>query len=99
MKARGRIQLTIYLLGFGGAALFTLLLIRQGVASVATAFPTGLMPLRLKIQETRAAANDGAAASASAEFRQSHSHRHNRFPVPDRPVENLGQTRIRAGAA
>src|ERR1041385_3629632 len=33
---------------------------RVKVASVATAFPTGLMPLRLKIQETRAAANDGA---------------------------------------
>src|SRR2546422_8225992 len=37
MKARGKIQLTIYLLGFGGAALFTLLLIRQGVASVGAA--------------------------------------------------------------
>ncbi len=33
---------------------------RVKVASVATAFPTGLMSLRLKIQETRAAANDGA---------------------------------------
>src|SRR6266480_7437961 len=40
MKARGKIQLTIYLLGFGGAALFTLLLIRQGVASVGTAVAT-----------------------------------------------------------
>jgi deoxyribose-phosphate aldolase len=30
------------------------------VASVATAFPTGLMPLRLKLQEVRSAANDGA---------------------------------------
>ncbi len=29
------------------------------VASVATAFPTGLMPVRLKLQEVRAAANDG----------------------------------------
>src|SRR5438105_8021427 len=37
MKARGRIQLTIYLLGFGGAALFTLLLVRQGVGSVGAA--------------------------------------------------------------
>jgi deoxyribose-phosphate aldolase len=30
------------------------------VASVATAFPAGLMPLRLKLQETRTAASDGA---------------------------------------
>jgi deoxyribose-phosphate aldolase len=30
------------------------------VASVATAFPTGLMPLRLKLQEARSASNDGA---------------------------------------
>jgi deoxyribose-phosphate aldolase len=30
------------------------------VASVATAFPTGLMPLRLKLQEVRRAVNDGA---------------------------------------
>ena len=30
------------------------------VASVATAFPTGLMPLRLKMQEVRSAAGDGA---------------------------------------
>jgi deoxyribose-phosphate aldolase len=30
------------------------------VASVATAFPTGMMPLRLRVQEARAAANDGA---------------------------------------
>ena len=30
------------------------------VASVATAFPTGLMPLRLKLQEVRSAAKDGA---------------------------------------
>src|SRR5207248_10897084 len=30
------------------------------VASVATAFPTGLMPTRLKLQEVRSAANDGA---------------------------------------
>ena len=30
------------------------------VASVATAFPTGLMPLRLKLQEVRNAAGDGA---------------------------------------
>jgi len=30
------------------------------VASVATAFPTGLMPLRLKLQEVRSASADGA---------------------------------------
>ncbi len=30
------------------------------IASVATAFPTGLMPLRLKLQEVRSAAGDGA---------------------------------------
>ena len=30
------------------------------VASVATAFPTGLMPLKLKIEEVRSAARDGA---------------------------------------
>src|ERR1700758_3229420 len=30
------------------------------VASVATAFPTGLMPLKLKLQEARSAARDGA---------------------------------------
>ncbi|MBA2586124.1 MAG: deoxyribose-phosphate aldolase [Chthoniobacterales bacterium] len=30
------------------------------VASVATAFPTGLMPLRLKLQEVKSAAHDGA---------------------------------------
>ena len=30
------------------------------VASVATAFPSGLMPLRLKLQEVRSAAHDGA---------------------------------------
>ncbi|MGI8482162.1 MAG: deoxyribose-phosphate aldolase [Chthoniobacterales bacterium] len=30
------------------------------VASVATAFPTGLMPLRLRLQEVRSAAGDGA---------------------------------------
>src|SRR5438105_11417501 len=33
---------------------------RVKVASVATAFPTGLMPLRLKLQEVHSAANDGA---------------------------------------
>src|SRR4030081_1663045 len=33
---------------------------RVKVASVATAFPTGLMPLRLKLQEVRSAAEDGA---------------------------------------
>src|SRR3989440_11603100 len=30
------------------------------VASVATAFPSGLMPLRLKLEEVRCAARDGA---------------------------------------
>ena len=33
---------------------------RVKIASVATAFPTGLMPLRLKLQEVRSAAGDGA---------------------------------------
>ena len=33
---------------------------RVKVASVATAFPTGLMPLRLKLEEVRSAAGDGA---------------------------------------
>src|ERR1700736_4567274 len=33
---------------------------RVKVASVATAFPTGLMPLGLKLQEVRSAARDGA---------------------------------------
>lgn len=33
---------------------------RVKVASVATAFPTGLMPLKLKLEEVRAAARDGA---------------------------------------
>ena len=37
MKAPGKIQLTVYILGFAGAALFTILLIRQGVASVGAA--------------------------------------------------------------
>jgi putative membrane protein len=40
MKARGKIRLTIYLLGFAGAALFTVLLIRQGVMSVGAAIRT-----------------------------------------------------------
>src|SRR5438046_6310386 len=31
------------------------------VASVATAFPTGLMPLKLKLEEVRIASRDGAA--------------------------------------
>jgi hypothetical protein len=34
----------------------------------------------------RAAADDRTAARASAEFRQSHSYRHNSIPVSDRPV-------------
>jgi len=40
MKAPGKIQLTIYLVGFAGAALFTVLLIRQGVRSVGAAVAT-----------------------------------------------------------
>jgi putative membrane protein len=41
MKAPGKIRLTIYLLGFAGAALFTALLIHQGVGQVLNAFATG----------------------------------------------------------
>lgn len=37
MKAPGKVQLTIYLLGFAGAALFTLLLVRQGIGAVGAA--------------------------------------------------------------
>jgi len=40
MKTRGKLKLTIYLLGFAGAALFTILLIRQGVMSVGSAVAT-----------------------------------------------------------
>ena len=40
MKASGKLKLTIYLLGFAGAALFTILLIRQGAMSVGTAVAT-----------------------------------------------------------
>jgi putative membrane protein len=40
MKTRGKLKLTIYLLGFAGAALFTILLIRQGVMSVGAAIAT-----------------------------------------------------------
>ena len=40
MKTRGKVKLTIYLLGFAGAALFTILLVRQGVMSVGTAVAT-----------------------------------------------------------
>jgi putative membrane protein len=40
MKAGGKLKLTIYLLGFAGAALFTILLIRQGAMSVGTAVAT-----------------------------------------------------------
>src|SRR5256886_5603728 len=40
MKARGKTRIAIYLLGFAGAALFTLLLIRQGAASVGSAVAT-----------------------------------------------------------
>jgi putative membrane protein len=38
MKAPGKIQITIWLLGLGGAALFTFLLIRQGASQVGIAF-------------------------------------------------------------
>src|SRR5437867_8477660 len=38
MKPPGKIQLTFYLLGFAGAALFTGLLIRQGASQVGAAF-------------------------------------------------------------
>src|ERR1051325_4232858 len=37
METRGKLQITLYLLGFAGAALFTLLLIRQGTAAVGAA--------------------------------------------------------------
>jgi hypothetical protein len=40
MKTRGKLKLTIYLLGFAGAALFTILLIRQGGVSVGSAVAT-----------------------------------------------------------
>src|ERR1700736_4351346 len=40
MKAPSKVQLTFYLLGFGGAALFTALLIREGAAKVLDAFVT-----------------------------------------------------------
>jgi putative membrane protein len=40
MKAPRKLQLTVYLLGFGGAALFTVLLVRQGTMSVGAAVAT-----------------------------------------------------------
>jgi len=40
MKASAKIKITVYLLGFAGAALFTLLLIRQGAMSVGAAVAT-----------------------------------------------------------
>ncbi len=40
MKTRGKVKLTIYLLGFAGAALFTILLVRQGVMAVGAAVVT-----------------------------------------------------------
>src|SRR4030095_2520793 len=40
MKAGGKLKLTIYLLGFAGATLFTILLVRQGAMSVGTAVAT-----------------------------------------------------------
>jgi len=41
MRAPGKIRLTIYVLAFAGAALFTALLIHQGVGQVLDAFATG----------------------------------------------------------
>jgi putative membrane protein len=41
MRAPGKIRLTIYALAFAGAALFTALLIHQGVGQVLDAFATG----------------------------------------------------------
>src|SRR6266478_5579803 len=38
MKAPGKIQITVWLLGFAGAALFTFLLVRQGASQVGVAF-------------------------------------------------------------
>src|SRR5205807_8390018 len=40
MKAPGKIQVTVWLLGLAGAALFTFLLIRQGASQVGLAFAT-----------------------------------------------------------
>src|SRR6516165_10000568 len=40
MKSSSKIKLTFYLLGFAGAALFTVLLIREGAARVMQAFVT-----------------------------------------------------------
>ncbi|PYJ77263.1 MAG: TIGR00374 family protein [Verrucomicrobia bacterium] len=40
MKAPGKIQVTVWLLGLAGAALFTFLLIRQGASQVGMAFAT-----------------------------------------------------------
>src|SRR5262249_12361261 len=41
MKAPGKIHIAIWLLGLGGAALFTGLLVHQGVGQVLSAFATG----------------------------------------------------------
>ncbi|PYV51308.1 MAG: hypothetical protein DMG98_26140, partial [Acidobacteria bacterium] len=38
MKAPAKIQITVWLLGLAGAALFTILLIRQGAPQVGVAF-------------------------------------------------------------
>jgi putative membrane protein len=40
MNARGKLRITIYLLGFAGAALFTALLVREGFSKVIDAFVT-----------------------------------------------------------
>jgi putative membrane protein len=40
MKSPNKVKLTFYLLGFGGAALFTVLLVREGAARVMEAFVT-----------------------------------------------------------
>src|SRR5437762_11989619 len=41
MRAPGKLRLTIYVLAFAGAALFTALLIHQGARQVLDAFATG----------------------------------------------------------
>src|SRR2546429_803895 len=45
MKAPGKIQITVWLLGLAGAALFTILLIRQGGPRVGAAFASAGWPI------------------------------------------------------
>src|SRR5436853_5349449 len=40
MNTSRKFQLTLYLLGFAGAAVFTLLLVRQGIAGIGAALAT-----------------------------------------------------------